>query len=105
MIATCQFCKLLIVGPEVVTFVRTPDAVRHEYRQLSMIVAAHMSSSHPTEAGQEIQLAMALAGGAIAMRFVESSDPQVDSERVAAADLLIASFSPAPAGPLVSLAA
>jgi hypothetical protein len=102
MIATCQFCRQMIAGPALPD---EPTEVQSAwaYRQLSMLVSNHMSERHQQEAGSEIFMAMALAGAAVAMRYVASADARLDSLRVVAGEQLIAAFTPAPPAPLVSL--
>lgn len=118
MIATCQFCQQMIVGPESSAasisqseFVEFEGALyvaqrarEVEYRKLSLLVSAHMVQWHREDAGRSVEGAMALAGAAMAMRFVASSDAAVDAEREKAGRLLVEQFTPKPPGPLVSLA-
>jgi hypothetical protein len=102
MTAICQFCRALIVGPDALG--DSEAARQKEYRQLSFLVSVHMSGEHDTDAGQEMMAVMGLAGSAIAMRYVSSSDAALDSFRVDAADKLIGTLAPAPVAPLISLA-
>lgn len=104
MTATCQFCRSMIQGPGL-TAESSPERKQWAYRQLSLLVSAHMSNDHIDEAGTEITAAMMQAGAAVAMRFVLSSNPVLDAERVAAGDRLVSAFSPAPVAPLVTLGA
>jgi len=107
MIATCQFCREMIVGPQVPHQPIDDEAAALiqalEYRQLSLLVAMHMSEKHP-DVGREVTMAMSLAGAAVAMRYVSSADAGLDAQRVAAGDKLIAAFAPAPVEPLAALA-
>jgi hypothetical protein len=101
VIAKCQFCQALIEGPHV-----ADDAVvaattkQWAYRQLSMLVAVHMSS-HKDVAGV-LQEVIALAGGVVAMRYVELTDAG-ETERIGAADRLAEFFASVPAETLVGL--
>jgi hypothetical protein len=102
MTALCQFCRQIIVGPEPAA----PPSDRRtewEYRQLSLLISFHMMDDHEEEAGQEITAASALAGAAIAMRYVTSSDPSLDTARRKAGEALMETFQPAPHAPLPSL--
>jgi hypothetical protein len=102
MIAICQFCKEMVRGPESSSL--NVEARRAwEYRQLSMLVSAHMVERHSVEAGNEIMIVTAMAGAAVAMRFVSSADPLVDEWRNNAGEALMEAFHPAPPAPLASL--
>lgn len=102
MIATCQFCKQIIHGPDSPA-VNQEVREAYEYRQLSMLVAAHMGSRHTQEAGNEIAAAMSLAGAAIAMRYVDATDPAVHQWRNDMGEALMTKFQPAPPTPITSL--
>lgn len=102
MIATCQFCKGMIVGPEVADDA-SDERRAYAYRQLSLLVSHHMSDRHEEEAGREIMMAMALTGAAVAMRYVASGDARLDTYRVAAGEMLIEALRPAPQSALLTL--
>jgi hypothetical protein len=102
MTATCQFCQQMIQGPAL-TDESSADRKQWAYRQVSLLVSAHMADAHPEEAGNEITAAMMYAGAAVAMRFVLSSNPVLDAERIAAGDRLVAAFAPVPVAPVVTL--
>lgn len=102
MIATCQFCKEIIRGPERPAIVADVSAARaFEYRQLSLLVSAHMTGKHMEEAGSEIITMFTLAGAAIAMRYVDATDPVVHEWRNVMGETLMEQFQPRPAKPLI----
>ncbi len=102
MIATCQFCKEIIVGPES-PIVDIEQRSAWEYRMLGLMVATHMTQRHMEEAGQEIIAMYTLAGAAIAMRYVDATDPAVHQWRILMGEALIEKFQPAPSAPIRSL--
>ncbi|HLJ43484.1 MAG TPA: hypothetical protein VKT12_04630 [Candidatus Binataceae bacterium] len=104
MIATCQFCKELIRGPERAE-VNSDEARAYEYRQLSMLVSWHMSEKHRDECANEMTTTMALAGAAFAMRYVMLSDGIVEEWRDRTGRALMETFDPSPPSRVNSLQA
>jgi hypothetical protein len=76
MTARCVLCSQLIIGYDVA--VDASEQRKHFlYRQLAMLVSAHMAKHQ--EVAHEIQASMAVAGAMVAMRHAElaaSSEPE-----------------------------